>query len=263
MNHTHRPIPRLAGKVAVITGATGGIGQAIARRFAAEGASLLLAGRNGEACRQLTEELRAQGTICHSVIGNFGDESYVDELADVARKDFGRVDVLMLNAGTISFAPACEMTTAEFDEMMLVNVKAPWLCVRALHTLLSDGASIVATASVSSHVVFPGEAGYCMSKAAVIQLVRSLAVELAPRVRVNALCPGIVGEAGMSHDAAVTSASPDDELNRNDALTPLGRPAALAEVASAALYLGSADSSFITGQSLTVDGGLTIPRVGF
>lgn len=263
MSDTYKPNRRLTGKVAVITGATGGIGGVIARRFAAEGATLLLAGRNGDACRRLTEELRDRGATCRSVIGNLGDESSVDELAEVVRKDFGRVDVLMLNAGTISFAPACEMTTAEFDEMMLVNVKAPWLCVRALHTLLSDGASIVATASVSSHVVFPGEAGYCMSKAAMIQLVRSLAVELAPRVRVNALCPGIVGEAGMSHEAAVTSASPADELKHNDALTPLGRPASLAEIASAALYLASADSSFITGQSLTVDGGLTIPRVGF
>jgi NAD(P)-dependent dehydrogenase (short-subunit alcohol dehydrogenase family) len=253
---------RLSGKVAVITGATGGIGQALARRFAAEGASLLLTGRNAQACRRLTEELRASGTVCHSSVGDLCDMSYIDGLADLVREEFGRVDVLMLNAGAISFAPTCEMTPAEFDEMMAINVRAPWLCVRALHTLLADGASIVATASVSSHVVFPGEGGYCMSKAAVIQLVRSLAVELAPRVRVNALCPGIVGEAGMSFDSAMKSSSPQSELERNDSLTPLGRAAALEEIASAALYLASSDSSFITGQSLTVDGGVTIPRVG-
>lgn len=253
---------RLGGKVAVITGATGGIGQAIARRFAAEGSNLVLAGRDSRACRVLADEISASGISCHTVVGDLRDESYIDELADVARRHYGRIDVLMLNAGAISFARACEMSPAAFDEMIAVNVRAPWLCVRAMHTLLTDGASIVATASVSSHVVFPGEAGYCMSKAAVIQLVRSLAVELAPRVRVNALCPGIVGEAGMSHDATVSSDSPADESRRNDSLTPLGRAASLDEIASAAVYLASSDSSFITGQSLTVDGGLTIPRVG-
>lgn len=254
---------RLRGKVAVITGATGGIGEAIARRFAAEGANLLLAGRSAQACGHLTEDLRATGAVCHKAVGDLRDESYIEGLADLVRREFGRVDVLLLNAGTISFAPTCEMTTAEFDEMMAINVKAPWLCVRALHALLAEGASIVATASVSSHVIFPGEAGYCMSKAAVIQLVRSLAVELAPRVRANALCPGIVGEAGMSFDAAMKSKTPENEFGRNNSLTPLGRSATLDEIASAAVFLASSDSSFITGQSLTVDGGVTIPRVGF
>lgn len=253
---------RLNGKVAVITGATGGIGEALARRFAAEGASLLLTGRNTQACERLTEELRGHGAVCHAAVGDLRDESYIDGIADLARAEFGHIDVLMLNAGAISFAPTCEMTTADFDEMMAINIRAPWLCVRALNALLADGASIVATASVSAHVVFPGEAGYCMSKAAVIQLVRSLAVELAPRVRVNALCPGIVGEAGMSFDSAMKSDSPQSELEHNDSLTPLGRAATLDEIASAALYLASNDSSFITGQSLTVDGGVTIPRVG-
>lgn len=262
MNSSRGRKGRLSGKAAVITGATGGIGRALARKFAAEGASLLLAGRDTEKCQLLVAELRDAGATCHSIAGDIREESYVNSIAARAETEFGRLDVLMLNAGVISFAPTCEMTTAAFDDMMDVNVRAPWLCVRAMHPLLTTGSSVVATASVSSHVVFPNEAGYCMSKAAVIQMVRSLALELAPRVRVNALCPGIVADAGMSFEAMISSESPEDEVARNDSLTPLARAATLDEIALAAIYLVSDDSSFITGQSLTVDGGLTIPRVG-
>lgn len=253
---------RLAGKVAVITGASGGIGHAIASRFADEGATLVLAGHQRDDGEALATELRATGADAEFVCGDLRNDRAVDELAERVRTRHGQIDALVLNAGIIAFGATCDISRAEFDDMIAINVRAPWMCVRAMHDLLTDGAAVVATASVSSFVVFPGEGVYCMTKAAVIQLVRALALELAHRrIRVNALCPGIVAEAGMSHNALMASADPVAEQAHNDELTPLGRSASLAEIAEGAAYLASDDSSFMTGSSLVIDGGLTIPRV--
>jgi NAD(P)-dependent dehydrogenase (short-subunit alcohol dehydrogenase family) len=253
---------QLAGKVALITGATSGIGKATARRFAAEGATLLLTGRDRNRARSLLAELEEAGTAAQFVLGDLGQDAAIDELAAVARDRYGRVDALVLNAGVITVAPLTDITTAQYDEMMNVNVRAPWLCVKAMHALLPAGGTITVTASVSSFTIFPGEGAYCMGKAAVIHMVRALAVELgARRIRVNALCPGIVAVEGMSQRLAESSADPAAELAHGDDETPLGRAATLEEIATGALFLASKQSSFMTGSSLVLDGGLTIPRV--
>jgi NAD(P)-dependent dehydrogenase (short-subunit alcohol dehydrogenase family) len=171
---------QLAGKVALITGATSGIGKATARRFAAEGATLLLTGRDRNRARSLLAELEEAGTAAQFVLGDLGQDAAIDELAAVARDRYGRVDALVLNAGVITVAPLTDITTAQYDEMMNVNVRAPWLCVKAMHALLPAGGTITVTASVSSFTIFPGEGAYCMGKAAVIHMVRALAVELRP-----------------------------------------------------------------------------------
>jgi len=257
--HTHH---RLSGKIAVVTGATGGIGGAIARRFGAEGATLVLAGRNRQRGRELTDFLHSRGTQCDFWEGDLAVDQDIDTLTDTVRRLHGRVDTLVLNAGTIAFGAICDITTDEFDDMMRINVRAPWLCVRTMLPLLSDGATIVVTASVSSFTIFPGEGVYCMTKAALIPMVQALAIELGNRnIRVNALCPGVVAEAGMSHDAFAASPDPAGEQAHSNALTPLGRPATLDEIADGAIYLASDSSSFMTGSSITLDGGITIPRV--
>lgn len=251
------------GAVVVITGATGGIGRALAHRFAAEGATLVLTGRDTTAGDALAAELRRGGRSAEFLTADLRDDDHVRRLAEDVRHLHGRIDSLILNAGAITFGSTCEMDVADFDEMMAVNVRAPWLCVRALHNLLTDGATIVVTASVSSYVLFPGEGVYCMSKAALIPLVHVLALELAPRgIRVNALSPGIVGEAGISHQALTISSDPVAEQRRNDGMTPLGRTATMTEIADGAVFLAGRHSSFMTGQNLVLDGGLTIPRVG-
>jgi len=252
----------LTDKVAVITGATGGIGAAIARRFAEEGAKLVLAGRNQARAAQLLEALRSSGATADFAIGDVRSEEFFDGLGESVRRRHGRIDILVLNAGAITFAPTCEITPEQFDEMLDVNVRAPWLGVRALHRVLADKASIVITGSVSASTHFPGETVYCMSKAALTPLVHGLAVELGGRgIRVNALCPGVIGGAGMSQDAIDASADPRSEVATNIANTPLRRLGTLEEVADAALYLASDRSAFITGTSLVLDGGLTVPRV--
>jgi NAD(P)-dependent dehydrogenase (short-subunit alcohol dehydrogenase family) len=146
--------------------------------------------------------------------------------------------------------------------MMDVNVRAPWLCVRALNSVLADRASIVATSSVSASTHFPGETVYCMSKAALTPFAHGLAVELGERgIRVNALCRGVIGGEGMSQDAINASSDPHTELAANIANTPLRRLGSLEEIADATVFLASDRSAFITGTNLVIDGGLTIPRI--
>lgn len=253
---------RLTGKIALITGATGGIGSAIAHRFANEGAKVVLTGRNADQGARLVRALQAHGGEADFVAADLRNDGDIESLGHYVRHRHGRVDSLVLNAGVITFGPTCDITPAEFDEMMAVNVRAPWMCARTFAPLLSDGAAVIITASVSSFTHFSGEGVYCMTKAALIPMAHALALEWAARgIRVNALCPGVVADAGMSHDAVVANADPAAEADRNNALTPLHRPAALDEIATGALYLASSDSSCMTGQHLILDGGLTVPRV--
>ena len=252
----------LAGKVTLITGATGGIGQATARRFAAEGATLLLAGRDRQRAHDLLHDLRGAGATAEFVNGDLEHDTAIEDLAAAARERHGRVDALVLNAGAITVAPLTDITTTQYDQMMNVNVRAHLMCVKAMHDLIPCGGTITVTASVSSFTHFPGEGAYCMSKAALIPMVRALAVELGDRgIRVNALCPGIVAAEGMSQRLADASDDPAAEQAHGDAATPLGRAATLEEIAAGALFLASDHSSFMTGTSLVLDGGLTIPRV--
>jgi len=255
-------VKELAGRVAVITGATGGIGAAIARRFAEEGAKLVLAGRNQKRAATLMESLRTDGAAVDFVIGDIRSNAFIEGLSETVRRTHGHVDALVLNAGAITFALACDITPDQFDEMMDVNVRAPWLCVRALYSLLADRASIVVTSSVSASTHFPGETVYCMSKAALTPFVHGLAVELGERgIRVNALCPGVIGGEGMSQDAINASSDPRTELAANIANTPLRRLGSLEDIADATVFLASDRSAFITGTNLVIDGGLTIPRI--
>lgn len=252
----------LDGKTALITGATNGIGREIARRFAAEGATLLLTGRDPERARTLLDELHEARASAQFMLGDLRSEHFIDELADAATSRYGRLDIMVLNAGVITWGALWEITPEQYDDMMNVNVRAPWLCIRRMHSTLADHASVIVTGSVSSFAVFPGEGVYCMTKAAVIQMVHTLALELADRrIRVNALCPGVVGGDGMSQNAFDASTDPAGEAAAAAASTPLGRVGTLAEIASGAVFLASSQSSFMTGNSLVLDGGIIIPRV--
>jgi NAD(P)-dependent dehydrogenase (short-subunit alcohol dehydrogenase family) len=251
---------RLADKVAVVTGATSGIGQVIAKRFATEGASLIVNGRNQQAGARLVDELRSAGANADFVCGDVADEATADEIADTARARYGRIDTMMLNAGVVRYGNFWELTPEEFDLTMGVNVRGPWLCARAAVPLLPDGASIVLMGSVSSFMIPPGESVYCVSKAAVVQLAKAIAGDLAHRgIRANALCPGAVGEVGMMQAAIAES---DDGgagvVEEVKAITPLDRMATPTEIANGALFLASSESSYMTGASLVLDGGILI-----
>jgi NAD(P)-dependent dehydrogenase (short-subunit alcohol dehydrogenase family) len=251
---------RLDGKVAVITGATSGFGEAIARLFAAEGATLVLHGRRREAGKTLTNELCAHGADARFIAGDVGEALDAQALAEAAREAHGRIDVLVLNAGvaTPGLGPFWEVPPEEFDLVFRTNVRGVWLCARACAPLIPAGGSIVVMASMSSFVVYPGETIYSATKGAVLQLARGMAGDLADRnVRVNALCPGIC-DTPLTRWFIDTSEDPAATEAEFEAAAPLGRMGAAEEIAHAALFYASDDSSYCTGSSLIADGGLTV-----
>lgn len=251
---------RLENKVAVITGATSGFGLAIADKFAQEGAALILNGRRRDLGESIATDLRAQGADAVFVPGDVGDPATGEAIAQRARDQHGRIDVLVLNAGVdpTSIAPFWEVTADDFDYLFATNVRGVWLCACAAVPLLGRGASVVVMGSISSHIVMPGEAAYSASKGAVLQLARGMAIDLAERgIRVNALCPGICDTPMIR--AFIEAADDPSACEREFAATaPLKRMGSASEIALAALHLASDESSYTTGASLVCDGGIMI-----
>lgn len=248
---------RLAGKVAVITGATSGFGDAIARLFAREGALLVAHGRNRAAGDALVRDLEALGTQACFVAGDVGEPADAQALADAARERYGRVDVLVPNAGIVAdTTPFWELPVERFDAVLRTNVRGVWLCARACVPLMGEGASIVLMGSICSVVSSPGFVAYSASKGAVLQLARGMALDLAPRgVRVNVVCPGVCETPMMRRNVE----GPGAWITREEiaAGIPMGRIGSPEEVARATLFFASADSTFCTGASLLADGGVT------
>lgn len=250
----------MRGKVGVVTGATSGLGLAIARLFASEGASLVLNGRRADVGHDVASALRDAGANTQFVAGDVGLAETAEAIVACARERFGRIDTMVLSAGigNVGIGPFWQVSEEEYDEVFRVNVRGVWLCARAAVPLLGAGATIVVIASVSSFVSPPGEGIYAASKGAVLQLMRGMAGDLAGRgVRVNALCPGICDTPmtrwfiDRSNDPAATEAS-------YAASARMGRMGTAEEIARAALFLAGGESSFTTGASLVCDGGQLI-----
>lgn len=244
---------RLKNKIALITGGTSGIGLATARRFAAEGAEVIVTGRNPETLEAARRELDG---IVKVVESDAADEVKVARLFETIGRKHGRLDILFLNAGIAKFAALADATVADFDEMWSVNVRGLWLALKYAIPILSEGAAVIVNTSVVNQKGFEGASAYGATKAALRSIVRIAARELAGRnVRVNAIAPGpietpIFEKMGMPPEAV--------EAFRADVTShvPLGRFGSADEIASAAAFLASHDSSFITGSELAVDGGL-------
>ncbi|HEY8148798.1 MAG TPA: SDR family oxidoreductase [Vicinamibacteria bacterium] len=243
---------KLENKVALITGGTTGIGLATAKRFAAEGARVVVTGRNRETLEAARKELGDRAEVIES---DAGDEKQIAQLFEGLARTHRRLDVLFLNAGIAKFAPLAEASVKDFDAMWTLNVRGPWLALKHALPLLSEGANVIVNTSVVNQKGLAGAAAYAATKAALRAVVRGAANELAARkIRVNAISPGpietpIFGKLGLSKNAA------DDFLKDAATRIPLGRIGAADEVAGAALFLASADASFITGSEIAVDGG--------
>jgi len=243
---------KLENKVALITGGTTGIGLATAKRFAAEGARVVVTGRNRETLEAARKELGDRAEVVES---DAGDEKQIAQLFEGLARTHRRLDVLFLNAGIAKFAPLAEASVKDFDAMWTLNVRGPWLALKHALPLLSEGATVIVNSSVVNQKGLAGAAAYAATKAAVRAVVRGAATELAARkIRVNAISPGpietpIFGKMGLSQNAA------DEFLKDAATRIPLGRIGAADEVAGAAVFLASADASFITGSEIAVDGG--------
>lgn len=246
----------LAGAVCVVTGATGGLGRAIAHRFAEEGARLVVCGTSRERTEELARGLSERGSPVVASAGDVTTDEGASAAADAAHAAFGRIDVLVLNAGAIALGRFWEVSPADFDRVMGVNVRGAWLTARACHHLMPQGSSVVVVGSTSSLRVVAGASVYCVSKAAVLQLGRVMAQDLAPRgIRVNTLAPGTIDEAGMTRDLVDAADDPEAMMRSYVARIPLRRAGTPADVAEAALFLAGPRSSFMTGQALVLDGG--------
>ena len=246
----------LADKVIVITGASRGIGEAIAQACSKAGARVVLASRKQPGLDQVAERIRATGGTALPVACHMGKPDMVQALFERAKEEFGRVDGLVNNAATNPyFGRMIDCPDAAFDKTFEVNLKGYFYGVRGFARSVGDsGGSVVNVASVAGMRSAPMQGVYGASKAAVLSMTQTLAFELAAqKIRVNALAPGLV-------ETRFAAAIVKNPMIRDQvvARTPLGRHGQPVEIAGAAVYLLSDAASFVTGQTLVLDGGYTI-----
>jgi NAD(P)-dependent dehydrogenase (short-subunit alcohol dehydrogenase family) len=236
---------RLQGKVAIITGGTTGIGLASARLFVEEGAYVFITGRRQ---KELDEAVKAIGSNVTGVQGDVTKLADLDRLYETVGKK-GRLDIVFANAGFAEFAPLAKITEQHFDSLFNTNVKGVLFTVQKSLQLLNDGGSIILTGSVAGSKGTPAFGTYGATKAAVRNFVRTWTVELKDRrIRSNVLSPGPTETPAIGQQ-------PADAMARMLSTIPMGRMGEADEIAKAALFLASDDSSFVTGIELFVDGG--------
>lgn len=243
---------KLNGKVAVITGATSGIGLAAAKRFAAEGARVFMTGRRK---KELDAAVNEVGNDSRGIQGDIANLADLDRLFEIVKDEVGAIDILFANAGGGEFSALGAITEEHFDRTFGVNVKGTLFTVQKALPLLRDDSSIILTGSTAATTGTPGFSVYGASKAAIRNFARSWILDLAGRgIRVNILVPGATSTAGW-HELAPSEEAHKEMIRFVSTRTPLGRLADPDETASAALFLASSDSSFVTGSELFVDGG--------
>lgn len=247
---------QFAGKVALVTGATSGIGQACAIAFAEAGAKVVCVGRKTDALKEVEQKIRAAGSEALTIAADLAHEQEAERVVQQAVAGFGGLDVLVNAAGHISTGTVENTSLQAWDDMMNVNVRAVFqLMQKALPSLIERRGNVVNVSSVTGLRSFPGVLAYCVSKAALDQLTRCTALELAAKgVRVNAVNPGVVvteihKRGGMSEDAYAAF------LEHSKTTHPLGRVGRPEEIASLILYLASEQASWITGATYSIDGG--------
>jgi NAD(P)-dependent dehydrogenase (short-subunit alcohol dehydrogenase family) len=243
---------RLAGKYALITGGTSGIGLETARQFIAEGATVAITGRSASGLSAAGETL-GDVVLLHNDAGDVGQQPI---LAAQLTKCWPRLDILYINAGDVTHLPLQEWDERRYDQLMNTNLKGPLFLIQALLPLLGNPASVILCGSVSAHIGLAQSSVYAASKAGILSLARSLSAELHPRgIRVNGLSPGptatpALGKLGLPEQA--------EQALREEirALVPIGRMGTALELAKAAVFLASDESSYMVGSELLIDGGV-------
>ena len=245
--------PRLTGKVAVVTGGNSGIGLGIARAFRAEGAHLVIFGRDE---RTLAEAADRLGEETLAVRGDAADPADLVRLCESAVERFGGIDVLVANAGIVEVAAIADVDPATFDRTSDVNFRGVFFTVHAARPHLRPGGSVILITSGSNRVAQPMASVYAATKAAVRSLTRSFAADLVGRgVRVNAISPGFI-DTPIFDRSDMHGGNPEAFFERLEEMIPMGRMGRPEEVADAAVFLASDESSYVTGVELPVSGGL-------
>ena len=243
---------RLQGKTALVTGATAGIGEAIANAFAREGAHVVVSGRDKQHGQAVVEAIRRAGGTATFVAADLTSTTGIERLAREATEAFGPIDILVNNAGIYPFGPTAQTDEATFDAVIRLNVKAPFYLTAALAPQMAErgAGKIINLTTMAAYVGIAGYALYGASKAAVALLTKSWAAEFGPSgVNVNAISPGPTRTPG--------TAEMGEGLEQLARTLPARRPADPSEIADATVYLASREAEFVHGITLPVDGGRT------
>lgn len=248
---------RLAEQVAIVTGAGTGIGEAAARAFAREGARVVLVGRREQPLLANAQAIRASGGEALVIAGDVSQATNAERIVGATIEHFGRLDCLFNNAGIQGKGgPIVDMDEAAFDELIAINLKGPWLMTRAALRMMipaGQGGAIVNTSSFLSTAATVGTSGYSASKAGLDAMIRAIALEAGPHgIRVNNINPGVI-------DTPMLRAHGDEIVPPLASHAALGRVGTPEDIADVAVWLCTGEARFITGQSLLVDGGFTIP----
>jgi NAD(P)-dependent dehydrogenase (short-subunit alcohol dehydrogenase family) len=250
---------RLAGKVAVVTGAGSGLGLASAERFAAEGAAVVCADL-GDGGRRAAEAIEAAGGRALAAVVDVASADDLAAMVDSASEQLGGIDILYANAGVPGEGKAAEVDPADWERVIGVNLTGVFLSARAVlpAMIARGGGSLIVQASAAGLVALPALAPYSAAKAGVIGLARQLALDYAPHnVRVNAICPGTV-LTPLVETAMEQRGGTESGIEAARARTPLGRLGEPGEIAGLAAFLASDDAAWITGAAIPIDGGLTL-----
>jgi len=245
---------KLEGKVAVVTGGSSGIGLATAKRFADEGAHVVITGRREKELKKAAASIKTNVTTVVSDVSRLED---LDRLYAVVKEKHGHIDILFANAGAGTVAPLAAATEAHFDQTFDVNVKGTFFTVQKALPLFKDGGSIILNSSVSNVLGLPGFTAYAASKAAVRNFARGWALELKDRkIRVNCMSPGAIDTPALATTTGLTAEQAEQAVAQFTTQIPMGRRGMPEEIAAAVAFLASDESSYITGIDLPVDGGM-------
>ena len=245
---------KLQNKTYIITGATSGMGKAIALTFAKEGANLILSGRNEEAGKQLCKQISGKA---YFLPGDVSESDYNQALVNLAVEKFGQLDGLSTNAGMLGLGSVTELSLEHWSQTLEVNLSSVFYLLRAALPELQKRpqAAVVINSSIAAFKSFPNHPAYCASKAGLVALAKQAAVDYAPQVRINCICPGPV-DTPFIHASAVAFPDPAkavENAGKNTLIQRLGEPE---DIAKLALFLASDDASWITGAAYTIDGGI-------
>ncbi len=249
---------KLSNKTAIITGGTSGMGKATAQLFAAEGAAVVISGRNEQRGKEVEESIVNEGGKAFFLPGDVSTYTTNEALVKTAVENFGGVDIIFANAGMLGLASVTEISVEQWHQTLNTNLSAVFYLLKLAIPEMQKrgGGSIVVNASIAATKAFPNHAAYCASKGALIPLVKQIALDYGPAIRANVICPGPV-DTPLIWDSARAFPDPEKAVQQaaqNVPMQQLGQPE---DIANMALFLASSDAAWITGSVFTVDGGAT------